>query len=275
MVRVLWCPVRPNSRTGIMAAIVPCGESGSAFGQQHRDRALGARLILRVWRICGDGALPPDLPLLALELACVGVEPVGTVLDHQGIGIRLEVVIPVRMLRSAALRGHHGIRAVVLHPHQGNLSDLAALPASGCEDHHRQPGATQRICLSPVRGFVALNLFSNPRQRTWLVVSIQRHASLLSAQAASVRMTSASRRASPISLTSCQTMLPEASRTNEPRSAQPSCSSNTSYVLATAPCGQWSLSRSKVSPSCSAKARSVNIASQEMARTLAPTADNS
>src|SRR5215212_9747043 len=196
------------------------------------------RVRLGVRRICGDGALPPDLPFLALELACVDVEPIGTVLDHQGIGIRLEVVIPVRMLRSAALRGHHGVRAVVLHPHQGNLPDLAALPAPGREDHHRQRRATQRICLAPVRGFVALNLFSNPRQRTWLVVSIQRHASLLSAQAASVRMTSAIRRASPISITICQTMLPEASRTNEPRSAQPSCSSNTSYVLATAPCGQ-------------------------------------
>src|SRR5215203_6842435 len=213
-------------------------ESGPAFGQQNGDQTLRALLIIGIRRVRRNCAPPPDLSFLALELACVGIESVSSVLDHQSIWIRLEVVIPLGMLRGTTLRGHQSVRAVMLNPHQGNLPDLAALAAAHREDHDRQAGVAQRVSFPPIRGFVALDLLSNPRLRTRLVLTCQRHAFLLSAQAASVRIISATCRASPISLTTCQVIMPEVSRTNEPRSAQPRSSSNTPYLLATTPCGQ-------------------------------------
>src|SRR5215218_1161329 len=62
--------------------------------------------------------VPPDVAFLAVEFSRGRVEPLGAVLHHQRLRISLDVEIPVRMLRSTALRAHHGVLALVLYAHQ-------------------------------------------------------------------------------------------------------------------------------------------------------------
>ncbi|CAK7286524.1 hypothetical protein SGPA1_40784 [Streptomyces misionensis JCM 4497] len=79
------------------------------------------------------------------------------------------------MLRRAALRGDHRVRALVLHPHQRRLADLPALRAPGGQHDHRQPGVAQRGPLRPARTLVQLDLLAHPLLRARLVLTLERH----------------------------------------------------------------------------------------------------
>src|SRR3954451_1659446 len=149
------------------------------FGQQHRDLSLGPLLILRVPRIGLDGPLPPDLPLLALQLSSGCVDKLDTVLHHQRLGISFQVEIPLRMFWRAALRGDHRVLAVMLHPHQGNLSDLATFPAPSGEEDNRSIGAGQRVGLAASSGLISLDLLARLLPRTWFVLPRQWHAPII------------------------------------------------------------------------------------------------
>src|SRR4051794_5813254 len=138
------------------------GERLLRFDQEDRDQSVGAGLVLRVRRIRLDRAFPPDLSFSTVELPGTTVDDRLAVLDGDRIGIRLEVVVPDRMLRCTALGGDHGVLAVVLHPHQRELTDLAGLVAPSGEDHHRPLRFAQQVAFPAAGPLVQLDLITYP-----------------------------------------------------------------------------------------------------------------
>ena len=99
-------------------------EPAQALEQEQRDLAVGPLLVVRVRRELGDAALPPLRPLGALgDPGDVRVR-LGAVLEVD-LGVGEEVVVPGRVLRSAALGGDGGVDAVLLHAHHRVLAELA------------------------------------------------------------------------------------------------------------------------------------------------------
>src|SRR5215813_10750195 len=94
---------------------------------QHEDRDLpaGLLLVVRVVRVRGDSTFPPLRLLVAEHLAGGHVLANLTVPDlDRGVGD--EVVVPQRVFDGTALRRNHGVYPVMLDPHHGYLSQLAA-----------------------------------------------------------------------------------------------------------------------------------------------------
>ena len=107
------------------------GEWSADRGEhEHRDLPVGLLLVLGVVGPGRDRALPPRGLLVAEDLARLVVLGDRAVLQLDA-RVRLDVVVPDRMLRRAAQRCDHRVLAVVLHPHQRGLADLAALGADG------------------------------------------------------------------------------------------------------------------------------------------------
>src|SRR5829696_10328200 len=149
--------------------------STPALGQQDGHLAVGSALVIRVRRVGGYRALPPDVSLLTFQLAGMRIEAVAAILHHQRVRVSLEVVVPVGMLGSTTLRSDQCIHPVVLDTHQSHLPDLAALSAPGGEDYDRQTGVEKRVGFSAVGRLVAPDLLSDPALWAWLVLSTQRH----------------------------------------------------------------------------------------------------
>src|SRR6478735_11725772 len=96
--------------------------------QEDRDLPVGLLLVLGVRRVLLDRALPPLRALGALgDPGAVG-RLVGAVLEVD-LGVLDEVVVPGRVVGRAALGRDRGVHAVVLHPHDGVLAQLAGLGA--------------------------------------------------------------------------------------------------------------------------------------------------
>ena len=144
-------------------------------GDEHRDPALRALLVLRVRRVRRHRAFPPLGPLGPVDLADVGRERFGTVLDHHRVGVRFEVEVPHGVLGRAAHRRDERVLAVVLHAHQRRLADQPRLGAARGHDDDGQPGVAQRVGLAPAGAFVGLDLLADPLPRARLVLAFGRH----------------------------------------------------------------------------------------------------
>jgi len=94
---------------------------------EHRDLTRGALLILRVGRVGGDRSLPPfarSSPLTSrATMSCLR----GPSWSSPGGSRGRCNTTPVG--RRAALGRHHGVPAIVLHPHHRRLAHLAAARA--------------------------------------------------------------------------------------------------------------------------------------------------
>ncbi len=101
------------------------------------DDPVGLLLVLGVGRVRLDGAVPPLLALGTGDLADLGIERLGPVLDGDGPRVGQQVQVPLGVRRRAALGRHQGVRPVVLHPHERRLAELARPPAAGGHDDHR------------------------------------------------------------------------------------------------------------------------------------------
>src|SRR5450755_1044199 len=154
---------------------VAAGRSAAAGGEEHRDEAVGLHLVIGVRRECRDGALPPGCPLLAGQLADRHVERLGAILDHDGVRVGLEVVVPDRVGGRPALGGDQQVLAVVLHAHERRLAQLAALIAAAGDDDHGKPGVAERIGLLAARGLVSLHLIADPLGGAGDVLAFETH----------------------------------------------------------------------------------------------------
>src|SRR5688572_29431024 len=83
------------------------------------------------------------------------------------------------MLRRSANGADHRVLAIMLHPHQSKLPDLADLVAPGGEDDNWATGARQCVGFASIRGFVTLNLLPHPATRAGLVLPCQRHSIII------------------------------------------------------------------------------------------------
>src|SRR5690606_15313966 len=97
---------------------------------ENGDLAVGLLLVLRVIGPDRDGTVPPELLLLAGDLARGVVGDLRAVAQFD-VRVVLDVVVPDGMFRRPAERGHHGVLAVVLDPHERGLAQLAGLAALG------------------------------------------------------------------------------------------------------------------------------------------------
>src|ERR1035437_3230818 len=85
------------------------------------------------------------------------------------------VVVPLRVLRGPALGGDDRVLAPVLHPHHGELADLAApVPAHG-DDDHRQAGGVLDVATLAAGGLVLGDLIADPRGGAGLVLTFDCH----------------------------------------------------------------------------------------------------
>src|SRR5439155_7286342 len=157
--------------------------SGATTGDEDGNGALGPLLVLRVRRVCRDRALPPLVAFGSADLAQRRVERLRPVLDHDRIRMRSEVVVPDRVLRRAAHRRHERVLAVVFHPHERGLAQLARLVAPSRDDDHRQTRVEQRVGLTALRLLVGLDLLAHPVPWTRLVLIFPRHGRTLATRA--------------------------------------------------------------------------------------------
>ena len=141
---------------------------------EHRYLPRGLLLVRRVRRVRGDRPLPPVLTLGSADLARDHVLLARAVLEFDQ-GIRADIVVPERMIRCTALRRHHGVPAVVFHPHHRRLVHLAAPGAAIGHDHHRQASLAQRQALRPAGTLVQFDLIAHPCRRAGHVFSVNRH----------------------------------------------------------------------------------------------------
>src|SRR5687768_16684756 len=91
--------------------------------QKDRNQPLCALLIVGVGRVGGDSPLPPDGAFLDFEFPGDAIERLGAVLEHH-LRVRLDVVVPNRVLGGSAERGDHRVVAIVLNAHEGSLTHL-------------------------------------------------------------------------------------------------------------------------------------------------------
>src|SRR5229473_5568237 len=113
--------------------------TGGGFQHEHRDLPGGLLLVLGVGRVGGHRPLPPLRPLVAGDLPRDHGPAVRAVLKLH-LRVRPEVVVPQRVGRGTALRGHRRVPAVMLDPHQRGLAQLAAPDPAVGDDHHGEAG---------------------------------------------------------------------------------------------------------------------------------------
>src|SRR5664280_1431761 len=122
---------------------------GHAFLPASSDEdgylALGLQLVLAVRRKRRHRALPPRRSFVANYLTHHDVEWFGSVLQHDVVGVREQVVVPDRVVRCSTLRGHQSVLTVEFHSHDGRLSHFAGAIPSGRDDHDGKSGVTQDI----------------------------------------------------------------------------------------------------------------------------------
>ena len=95
---------------------------------EHRDFTARTGPVAGKLRIGSVGPLPPLGLLLAEDFAGSHILLDRAVLQLDK-WIRNKVVVPERILGRARIRSDYGVNAVVLDPHQRDLTDLAGLRA--------------------------------------------------------------------------------------------------------------------------------------------------
>src|SRR5664280_1507499 len=152
---------------------------GDAFllASSHEDGylALGLQLVFGVGRIRRHRSLPPRRSFVATYLTDHDVESFGSVLQHHVVGVREQVVVPDRMVRRSALRGHQSVLTVELHPHDGRLSHFAGAVTSGREDHDGKSGVTQGIRARTRGSLVLSDLVPDPLRGARFVLTFDGH----------------------------------------------------------------------------------------------------
>src|SRR3954470_4922622 len=106
---------RQNARSRDLRWPAPAtcrGALSAGRRDEDGDLALGAFLVLGVRRVGRHRPFPPLGALVSRELADADVEWLRAVLDRNGLGIGLEVVVPDGMSRQTALRRDERILAV-------------------------------------------------------------------------------------------------------------------------------------------------------------------
>src|SRR5947209_9951721 len=141
---------------------------------QHEDRDLpvGLLLVLGVIGPRRNGTFPPDRLLIPENLAGVVVADNTAVLQLHA-RILGDVVVPDRVLRRPAQRGHHGVFAVVFDPHQRCLAKLAGLGADRGQQDDRLALHVSGVC--PTGFGVDLSLLTGPVRRGRSVFTFEWH----------------------------------------------------------------------------------------------------
>src|SRR5262245_56679032 len=111
---VFFAVARPSSPK----SVDPPDVAATKLLFQNEDRDLPCRLRL-VFGVRGKGLdrqLPPRLALSPVKLACREGDDLVAVLQRH-CRISLQVRVPKRVLRGAALRRHYRVAAVLFHAH--------------------------------------------------------------------------------------------------------------------------------------------------------------
>ena len=91
-------------------------------------------------------------------------------------GLAVRLWTQTGSLRAAAVGAHQGVLALVLHPHQGDLADVAALVPPHGHDDDRDARVPQRVGLPAAGALVGLDLVANPAHRARNVLTFHRTA---------------------------------------------------------------------------------------------------
>ena len=165
--------VRPPTRGGGGS---PAARSGPA-GDEDRDLAGGALLVLGVGRVGGHRALPPLGPLVAGDQAHGGVPRLGAVLDgRRPSGSATRLWYQTGWVGAPPWEATRAYSPSCSTRMSGDLAELAALVAAGGHDDDRHAGVEERVALGAARPLVGLDLVAHPLLRARFVLTLKRHA---------------------------------------------------------------------------------------------------